>query len=105
MKNEYGVPLDRNGYAPSVITDEQRCFICGRSGGKLDRHEVWHGAYRDKSKALGCWVPLCGECHDRLHHKGGGLDGELKEKSQSIVMEHYGWEVAEFRSRFGKSYI
>ena len=33
MLNEYGAPLDRNGYAPSIVqadTDE-RCWLCGGS--------------------------------------------------------------------------
>ena len=34
MKNEYGVKLDRNGYAPSIIPghDEYRCLLCGKNG-------------------------------------------------------------------------
>jgi len=105
LKNDYGEALDRNGYAPSVISTESRCFVCGRSGRKLDRHEVWHGPNRDKSKRLGCWVPLCGDCHDKLHHRGGGLDAELKKTAQPLVTEHYGWTDEEFRALFGKSYV
>lgn len=105
MKNEYGIVLDRNGYAPSVVSEEERCFICGRMGGKLERHEVYHGVYRDRSKNLGCWVVLCSDCHDRLHHRGGGLDVNLKQNVQEIVSDYYGWSVDDFRIRFGKSYI
>ena len=105
MKSEYDVRLDRNGYAPSILGEQDRCFICGRMGGKIDRHEVYHGPYRDKSKRLGCWVGLCPECHDRLHHKGGGLDSELKREVQIVVMDYYDLSVEGFRELFGKSYI
>lgn len=105
MKNEYGVRLDNNGYAPSILSHEEKCEVCGRSAGKLDRHEVWHGANRTKSKNLGCWVYLCPICHDKLHHKGEGLDQELKRLGQIEAMDYYGWTVEEFRKRFGKSYI
>ena len=103
MTNEYGVRLDKNHYAPSIVGEQDRCYICGRRDRKLDRHEVWHGPYREKSKRLGCWVQLCDICHDKLHHKGGGLDDELKEKMQRIAMDYYGWTIPEFRDRFGKS--
>lgn len=105
MKNVYGVMLDRNRYAPSIVGEADRCFICGRSDRKLERHEVYHGAYRDKSKQLGCWVQLCNICHDKLHHKGGGLDEELKAEMQPIVMEYYSWSAEDFRREFGKSYV
>ena len=46
--------LDRNGYAPSILQDDLSvCFRCGRSCEKLDRHEVYGAANRQKSKALG----------------------------------------------------
>lgn len=54
MTNEYSVTLDRNGYAPSIVQDIDGCWFCKTQQGKLDRHEIYHGAYRKKSKALGC---------------------------------------------------
>jgi hypothetical protein len=51
--------LDRNGYAPSILQTEERCFLCGRTDRKLDRHEPFGGPYRAKSKADGLWVLLC----------------------------------------------
>ena len=58
MTNEYGVTLDRNGYAPSIVQDIDGCWFCKTQQGKLDRHEIYHGAYRKKSKALGLWALL-----------------------------------------------
>lgn len=50
--NEYGVKLDSNGYAPSILNQQPTCLICGRY--HTARHEVFYGPYRDKSKRLGC---------------------------------------------------
>ena len=83
MKNEFGVVLDRNGYAPSILQRGRRgicggedapghCYCCGRREGRgflerLERHEPWGAANRQKSKALGLWVTLCRECHEETH--------------------------------------
>lgn len=105
MVNEFGQTLDRNKYAPSIVGEQERCFICGRKDRKLDRHEAFHGSYREKSKELGCWVLLCDICHDELHHRGGGKDLLVKQCIQRVAMDRYGWDLAAFRERFGKSYI
>lgn len=106
MTNEFGIKLDNNGYAPSVIqpVNNQTCRICGRSG-DLVRHEVFHGPNRAKSKALGCWVNLCPTCHERLHAKDPSLDWNLRRIGQLKVMAAYDWSVNDFRERFGKSYV
>ena len=98
--------MDRNGYSPSVIDrlDDEKCFKCWKSGG-LVRHEVFHGSNRTRSKALGCWVRLCPQCHEQVHVKDGTLDAELKKAGQKAAMRHYGWTVEEFRRRFGKNYL
>ena len=76
----------RNGYAESImVSDTGVCALCGQREGycafpspnggekrqmyfnKLDRHEPWGGANRQKSKALGLWVTLCRECHEETH--------------------------------------
>lgn len=105
MTNEYGVTLDRNGYAPSIVQDIEGCYYCATQCGKLDRHEVFHGASRKKSKALGLWVLLCHDCHMTLHHSDAALDALLKRQGQRVAMRHYGWSEDEFRARFGKNYI
>ena len=86
MTNEYGVTLDRNGYAPSIVQDIEGCYYCETQCGKLDRHEVFHGASRKKSKALGLWVLLCHDCHMTLHHKDAALDALLKRQGQRVAM-------------------
>ena len=71
MKNEFGACLDKNGYAPGIVTfDTDCCFLCGGQDEKLDRHECFGGAMREKSKRLGLWVPLChNRCHEDVYKR------------------------------------
>ena len=107
MINEYGADLDRNGYAPSIIArTEARCFLCGCSVEKLDRHEIFHGAYRQKSKRLGIWVPLChSRCHLGGAHKNAQIDLMLKKIAQEAAMNAYGLTIEGFINLFGKNYL
>lgn len=104
MKNEYGTQLDRNGYAPSILGASTYCSICYHTGKPLQRHEVIHGMNRQKAKAYGLWINVCPECHAGIHHDGK-TDRRLKEWAQRHAMLVYGWTVADFRKRFGKSYV
>lgn len=104
MNNEYGTPLDRNGYAPSIMQTAERCYMCGRSG-TLQRHEIYGNAFRDRSKALGLWVLLCPDCHHELHFVHAELKMELREQGQIIAQNRYGWSNIEFRNKFGRCYI
>lgn len=110
MTNEYGTKLDPNGYAPSILQDELgACCICGRRTRKLDRHEVFYGAYRKKSKALGLWVEVC---HIEHHifgpdavHNNRERDLVLKRQAQRKAMEVFEWTIDEFITRFGRNYL
>ena len=99
--------LDRNGYAPSILQDELgECFRCGRSCEKLDRHEVYGAANRQKSKALGLWVMLChSSCHLNGVHRDAAENLRLKKKAQRIAMDHYGWTTEEFIKTIGRNYL
>lgn len=109
-KNEYGATLDRNGYAASIMQDDERCYLCGQYGGdRMDRHEVFGGAFRDKSKRLGLWVLLH---HDPCHvygkhavHQDAEVNRRLKAEAQQAAMEYYHWTVADFIREFGKNYL
>jgi len=100
--------LDRNGYAPSILQTEERCFLCGRTDRKLDRHEPFGGPYRAKSKADGLWVLLC---HYPCHEGPDGAHGRrrvaeyLRAYTQGKAMEVYGWTQAEWIARYGKNYL
>lgn len=100
---------DRNGYAPSIMqTDTSFCYLCGRRDRKLDRHEPFGGAYRDKSKALGMWVVLC---HEDCHEGRNGAHGEaevnelLRQEAQRAAMKAYGWSTKDFIREFGKNHL
>ena len=101
------IKLDRNGYAPSIMQeDRDGCFRCGRQAEKLDRHEVFGGANRQKSKALGLWVLLChNTCHLGCVHKDAAESLRLKKKAQRIAMKHYGWSADDFISIIGRNYL
>ncbi len=94
-------------YNPSILQDDlTRCYLCGRSDQKLDRHEVFGSSRREKSKSLGLWVVLC---HDRCHLNGVHAHKDMREglqaEAQEIAMMEYGWSITDFINEFGKSYI
>lgn len=98
-----------NGYSPSILPghSEHCCWLCGRNGcGKMDRHEIFHGAYRSKSKAYGLWVHLChDECHLNGVHQYAELEKGLKQEGQRLAMEVYGWTTEDFINHFGRNYL
>lgn len=103
--NEFGAELDRNGYAPSILQLGDCCFRCGRQSEKLDRHEVWGGPFRDKSKRLGLWVRLCHQsCHLDGVHQDAEYARRLRRYAQGVAMEEYGWSTEDFIREFGKNY-
>lgn len=106
--NEFGAPLDKNGYAPSILTTEQgKCYLCENCT-HTERHEIFGGSNRTKSKALGLWVNLCPHCHrtgENSVHLNSQTMQLLKRIGQSNAMETYDWSTEEFRKRFGKNYI
>lgn len=109
-RNEYGAPLDRNGYAPSIVQHTGgHCFACGCSCKPLQRHEVFFGANREKSKNLGLWVELCADtCHiygPNAVHNNRTQDLGLKQIAQAAAMREYGWTTAEVIRRIGRNYL
>ena len=104
MKNDYGIELDRNGYAPSIMQEEERCYLCGKRD-VLQRHEIYGSAFRNKSKAYGLWVLLCPVCHDTVHFLNAEIKMELREQGQVVAQEHYGWDRKKFRDKFGRCYL
>ncbi len=108
-KNEFGRPLDRNGYYGSLLFGHgpNWCYLCG--GHKhTERHEIFGGVNRQKSKELGLWVNLCEECHRTgkwAAHRNAEVSHSLKQKAQYIAQEFYHWSVEIFREKFGKSYL
>ena len=78
----------------SILTDDyERCYICGAMASEW--HHIYHGADKKMSEELGCMVPLCRRCHERVHHVGGEYDRKLKEDAQAAYL----------RKIFGKCYL
>jgi hypothetical protein len=103
--NEFGDHLDSTGYGPQVIPwPDDRCFVCGRMDRPLQRHEVFHGAYRTKSKAYGCWILICDYCHTKIHKQDDLTERKLKIIMQHKAMQKYGWSIDRWREVFGKNY-
>ena len=106
--NEYGAKLDRNGYAKSLFkTKANVCFAC-RISCPTERHEIFGGPLRNKSKALGLWLDLCGGCHrtrpDAVHQCEKSAN-QLKAMAQTLAMKTYGWDMEEWMRRFYKNYL
>lgn len=110
MKNEFGNDIGANGYADSIVTfDMDKCFLCGASDEKLDRHECFGGPFRAKSKRLGLWVPLC---HTRCHIFGpDAVENSpanrrfCQQAAQKAAMQTYHWDTADFIMEFGRNYL
>ena len=76
------------------MTDEYECcYMCGAPASEW--HHVLHGADKKLSEEYGLMVPLCRNCHNRVHHVGGEYDHILKENAQRIFLQKV----------FGKCYL
>jgi hypothetical protein len=108
MRNEYGEPLDRNGYGPSLLdTEYGHCYWCGCYD-HTHRHEIYGGTNRSRSQALGLWVNLCVRCHETGRHSVHNCaetNLKLKQIGQETAMAYYGWSNQEFLDRFGRNYV
>lgn len=103
-RNEYGIRLDSNEYAPSLFTHESfKCFRCHRYK-ETARHEIYGGPLRSKSKQYGLWINICPECHDDIHNSGE-LQDFYHRLGQRMAMVYYHWTVEDFRRRFYKNYL
>lgn len=90
----------------SIMQNESdnECYFCF-SRQDLQRHHCLHGtANRKKADHDGLTVLLCAPCHRDLHDRGCG-DTALKQAAQRKWMQYYGRSEADFRKRYGKSYL
>lgn len=91
----------------SIIQDERVCYITGR-GDSLEEHHVYGGANRRLSEKYGLKIYLTTELHRDAQkgiHCNRELDLRIKAEVQEKAMEHYGWDIEDFRYIFGKSYV
>ena len=107
MTNEWGAELDRNGYAPSIVqADTSKCFLCHRSCVKLDRHEIFGNAMRNKSKRMGLWVSLCHEpCHLTHAHGCSDVMDWLHRIGEQACIDNYDFTIPMFRDEFYTNYL
>lgn len=78
-----------DGKRYSILTEDMdRCFICGKFTG-IQKHEIFGGSNREKSKYYGLVVPLCSDCHKDVHvHPRSYVD--LKVIGQKAFEKKYG---------------
>jgi hypothetical protein len=95
--------------AKSILQNEKRCFLSGRTDG-LHLHHVFNAANRDNSTKYGLVVYLHHELHNNapdgydVHHNRE-LSDMLKRIAQAKAMEHYGWTLEEWMRKFHKNYL
>ena len=88
----------------SIISNKKECFICKSMYG-LEVHHCIHGYGRRKlADADGLTVYLCHVCHRNLHDLSIH-DRDLQMLAQKRWQEHNHKTVADFRARYGKSYL
>ena len=100
LKSYLIVKLERN--RTSILTDDlDTCYLCGRR--KEHLHEIYFGKNRVNSMKYGCVVPLCYDCHNRVHNDIA-LDRKLKKICQLEFMRHYNCDEDDFIKIFHKNY-
>lgn len=99
--------MGQSKYIESILQDDtSRCYLCGREGGKLDRHEPLQGRNRQKSKQLGLWVALCHRpCHLEIAHGDPEVMLMLKQRAQIAAQTTYQWTKEDFIREIGRNYL
>ena len=94
--------------AKSILQTEKECYFCGTVI-LLEEHHVFNGnPNRSLSEKYGLKVWLCHAHHNEPPygvHFNVDARRRLQASAQQKAMEHYGWDVDTFRSKFGKSYL
>lgn len=90
----------------SIIQSDRVCYITGR-GDHLEEHHVFGGMNRRNSEKYGLKIYLTAEMHRGKCgiHQDRELADRIKAEVQQAAMEHYNWDITDFRLIFGKSYI
>lgn len=113
--------VKKDAYQHSILTDDlEHCLFCGRD--PVQFHHIFGGSDREISTEDDQIVPLCWECHMKLHTEPNQTKRyELMRRGQRMwetlfVDEHNPKTTAEllevsnrareeFRKRYGKSYL
>lgn len=88
----------------SIISDEEKCFLCGQTYG-LETHHCIHGSGRRRiADQDGLTVRLCHVCHRNLHDHGF-FDRDLQMIAERAWIKYNGGTIESFRARYGKNYL
>lgn len=92
-------------HSDSIISNEETCYLCGKTVG-LERHHIMSGtANRPLSEEYGLWVWLCHDCHTgkcgAQYDKQKNWD--LRETAQIAFEKIYGHD--RWMRTFYKNYI
>lgn len=72
------------------------------------KHHVFGASNRNKSEEYGLYIYLTPEMHnmsDRGIHFDKGFDRYVKRLAQKTAMQYYGWNMEDWRERFGRNYL
>ena len=88
----------------SFLTDDlDHCYLCGKKRDNL--HEVFYGAkHRKLSMEYGCVVPLCIDCHYKVHHYHT-FDLKLKKRTEEKFLEYHNCTREDFLKIFHINYL
>ena len=82
--------------------DNTKCFVCGRQLKKLDKHEAFGGANRQKSMQHGLVYYLCRKCHQKAD-----LDEITRKYLHDYARQRFikKYDKEKFLKEFGKNYL
>ena len=99
-KRSYSLSKKEKERYSIIVKDLDKCVMCGKKRDNL--HEVYYGTgKRQLSIKYGCVIPLCYECHIKIH-KDSVLSIIWKVKCQEMFEKVY--PNLNFLEIFGKSY-
>jgi len=81
---------------------QETCFLCGRMG-QLAHHHLMGGPNRKKSDKYGLVVPLCPECHRKVHEDRETMLMLHQYAEQKMLCS--GWTMDRWITEFGKNYV
>ena len=84
-----------------ITEDLDFCIECGRP--RTCIHHCLYGNKRKNADEDGLVVPMCSECHYRLHNTSPDLSIKYKKIAQEIYENDYGHE--RYMDRYGKNYL
>lgn len=90
----------------SILSNEKRCYMCGKTCG-LERHHIFSGyANRKKSEKDGLWVWLCHGCHNEppngVHHNRERMEW-LRQEGQKAFQREY--PDRDFLKEYGRNWL